>query len=74
MALLLGGKRMEIALVAAFFIGLIAGLINKGITINIVHKPVDNVDKPKAYNESLAKQLPADVQNYYKQTNGYNQF
>jgi hypothetical protein len=55
----------------AFALGLFAGLVSKGLTININHK-----DEPKqeGYNESMAKYLPPEVQNYYKSTNGNNKF
>jgi hypothetical protein len=58
------------ALLLAFVLGLGIGLVLKGINIHIVHK--EPVDKPKEYNESLAKMLPADVQAYYQSTNGQN--
>lgn len=48
-------------------------LLSKGITINIVHKPVETVDKPK-YNESLAGMLPPEVQEYYGNTQGQNKW
>jgi hypothetical protein len=56
-----------------FAFGLVSGLLFKGITINIIHKrDVDN--KPQEYNQSLAPLLPQQVQEYYKSTNGQNQF
>ena len=57
-----------------FGIGVILGLSQKGLTINIVHKSVGDVDKPKEYNKSMAGMLPAEVQNYYKETQGQNRF
>lgn len=53
---------------------LIPILIGKGITINIVHKSVDTVDKPVKYNESLVDMLPNEVKQYYHSTNGQNRF
>ena len=61
------------ALLLAFILGLIIGLVLKGINIHIIHKnDVDN--KPKEYNQSLAPLLPQQVQEYYKSTNGQNHF
>lgn len=54
----------------AFVLGLLVGLVLKGINIHIIHK--QPVDKPEKYNESLAHMLPAEVQQYYNSTNGQN--
>jgi hypothetical protein len=62
------------AILLAFVLGLIIGLVLKGININIVHKSVDSVGKPKEYNQSLAPLLPPEVQNYYNTTQGQNLF
>jgi hypothetical protein len=63
-----------IATLLIFILGLVSGLLFKGININIVHKSVDSVDKPKEYNQSLVSQLPPEVQNYYNTTQGQNKF
>ena len=60
------------AVLLAFVLGLIVGLVLKGINIHIIHK--QPVDKPKEYNQSLVKQLPPEVQNYYNTTQGQNLF
>jgi hypothetical protein len=62
------------AILLAFVLGLIIGLVLKGINVSIVHKSVDSVGKPKEYNQSLVSQLPPEVQNYYNTTQGQNQF
>jgi hypothetical protein len=75
MALLLGGMTMETMIFAlTIFLGFVLGYLSKGITINIVHKSVDNVDKPAKYNESMVDLLDNEVKNYYHQTNGKNHF
>jgi hypothetical protein len=76
MALLLGGMTMTIALffIVSALIGLVLGITQKGITINIVHKSVDTVDKPKEYNQSMVDLLDPEVKNYYHNTNGKNHF
>lgn len=48
------------------------GLLTKGINININHKEKDY--KQEGYNESMAKYLPPEVQNYYQSTKGQNRF
>lgn len=58
----------------AFMLGLLAGVVTKGININVVHKSVHTVDKPVQYNESMASALPPEVQEYYNTTNGFNRF
>lgn len=63
-----------IATITIFAFGLVAGLLFKGININIVHKSVGDVDKPKEYNKSMAGMLPAEVQKYYNETKGQNIF
>ncbi len=61
------------AILLAFVLGLIVGLVLKGVNIHIIHKQdVDN--KPKEYNQSLKTLLPQQVQEYYKSTNGQNNF
>jgi hypothetical protein len=60
-------------IIIAFVLGLLAGVIPKGIHIH-VHKPVETVDKPKEYNPSLSHLLPPEVKNYYHSTQGKNQF
>ena len=60
-----------ISLVLVFALGLIVGLLHKGIHIH-----VDKSDLPKkeGFNESMAGYLPPEVQNYYSQTKGQNLF
>jgi cytochrome bd-type quinol oxidase subunit 2 len=60
-----------IALIIAFALGLIVGLIHKGIHIHVNNS---NMPKQDGYNESLANLLPAEVQNYYQSTHGQNRF
>jgi hypothetical protein len=75
MALLLGGMTMETMIFAlTIFLGFVLGYLSKGITINIVHKSVDTVDKPKEYNQSMVDLLDPEVKNYYHNTNGKNHF
>lgn len=57
------------SLVLAFALGLIVGLIHKGIHIHVDKK---EQEPPKQYNQSLAGMLPKEVQQYYKSTNGQN--
>jgi hypothetical protein len=61
------------AVLLAFVLGLTVGLLLKGVNIHIIHKrDVDN--KPQEYNKSMVGLLPQQVQEYYKSTNGQNQF
>jgi hypothetical protein len=57
--------------------GGILGAMWKGINITITHKHAQpekpKEEKPK-YNESMVGYLPAEVQQYYQQTNGMNKF
>jgi hypothetical protein len=58
-------------IIVAFILGLLAGVIPKGIHIHINHKQ----DQTKVeYNESMAGMLPKEVQEYYHSTNGANKF
>ena len=56
----------------SFLCGYLAGVIQKGVEININHNKIP--DTPKEYNESLADMLPQETQQYYNQTNGQNLF
>jgi hypothetical protein len=56
----------------SFICGYVAGNLQKGIHVNINHN--QQPEAPTEYNESLANMLPADVQQYYKSTNGQNNF
>lgn len=57
--------------VLCVLLGLVAGIVTKGIHIHI-HK--EDTAKNEGYNESLAPLLPPEVQNYYNNTNGQNNF
>jgi hypothetical protein len=61
----------------ALCLGLVVGYFAKGINITITHKH-EQPEKPKEekpkYNESMVGYLPAEVQQYYQQTNGMNRF
>ena len=60
--------------IVAFVLGLLAGVIPKGIHIH-VHRDIPKPPpKDEKYNESLADLLPPEVQNYYNTTNGQNRF
>ena len=63
---------MEILI--AFVLGLIAGLVSKGITIS--HHHYEKIQKKEEikYNESMKHMLPNEVQEYYHKTNGMNKF
>jgi hypothetical protein len=61
-----------IALVLSFALGLIVGLIHKGIHITVNHK--QEPPKQEGYNQSLAHLLPAETRNYYESTHGQNQW
>jgi hypothetical protein len=60
-------------IIIAFVLGLLAGVIPKGIHIHI-HKPEQKKQEKEGYNESMAKHLPPEVQNYYQSTGGANKF
>jgi hypothetical protein len=55
-------------------LGVVVGCTTKGININITHKHEQPEPKKQEYNESMAKYLPAEVQQYYQQTKGMNKF
>jgi hypothetical protein len=58
--------------------GIGIGLLFKhGISINITHKheqPEPKKEEEQKYNPSMVGYLPAEVQQYYQQTNGQNRF
>jgi hypothetical protein len=58
----------------AFFLGLLAGVITKGIHIH--HHQVQEMKQSEAvkFNESLVNYLPNDVRQYYEENNGQNRF
>lgn len=56
---------------ASFIAGYVVGLVQKGIHVNINHK---EKEIPTTYNPSLATELPPEVQQYYHETKGFNQF
>lgn len=56
---------------SSILLGYVIGLVQKGITVNINHK---DTEIPKEYNKSLAGELPEEVQLYYNQTKGFNQY
>jgi hypothetical protein len=63
----------------ALCLGLLVGYFAKGITININHTHKHEQPEPKKeeepkYNPSMVGFLPAEVQQYYQQTNGQNIF
>jgi hypothetical protein len=67
------------AFAVVFAIGLIAGFFSKGINININHthkheQPEPKKEEEQKYNPSMVGYLPAEVQQYYQQTNGQNKF
>jgi hypothetical protein len=61
-----------IALVLSFALGLIVGLIHKGVHIHVHNS--NEQPKPEEYNPSLAHLLPAETRNYYESTKGQNQW
>ena len=61
------------AVIVAFVLGLLAGVIPKGIHIHI-HKPETKKLTKEEYNESMVKFLPSEVQQYYNITNGQNKY
>jgi cell division protein FtsN len=65
-------------IVGALCLGLLVGYFAKGITININHTHKHEQPEPKKeeqkYNPSMVGYLPAEVQQYYQQTNGQNRF
>ena len=68
-------RRDEMTIIIAFVLGLLAGVIPKGIHIH-VYKSAQQTKKKEneAYNESLAGYLQPEVQNYYQETQGFNRF
>jgi hypothetical protein len=63
----------------ALCLGLLVGYFAKGITININHthkheQPEPKKEEEQKYNPSMVGYLPAEVQQYYQQTNGQNRF
>ena len=62
------------ALLLALSLGLIAGLLVKGININITHKHEQPKQEKPTYNESLVDLLPNEVKQYYHDNSGQNRF
>ena len=56
-----------------FVLGLVSGLLFKGINISITHKQEQKPEKP-TYNESLVDLLPNNVKQYYHENNGQNRY
>jgi hypothetical protein len=70
---------IAIPLCAMFALGIIVGITFKGINININHthkheQPEPKKEEEQKYNPSMVGYLPAEVQQYYQQTNGQNKF
>ena len=61
-------------IIVAFILGLLAGAIPKGIHIHLHKEQTAHNPKKEGYNESMAKHLPSDVQQYYNSNNGFNKF
>lgn len=57
-----------------FICGLGVGFLSKGITISHHHYEKLTTPQKEGYNESMAKLLPNDVQEYYTSNNGFNKF
>lgn len=57
-----------------FVLGLVAGLLFKGINISITHKHEQPKQEAPKYNESLVDLLPNNVKQYYHENNGQNKF
>jgi hypothetical protein len=60
------------AILLAFVLGLIVGILHKGI--NITHKHEQPKQETLKYNESLVDLLPNEVKQYYHETNGQNRY
>jgi hypothetical protein len=61
------------AVLLAFAVGLLVGLLFKGINITITHKQ-EELPKKQEYNESLVDLLPNNVKQYYHDNLGRNNF
>jgi hypothetical protein len=60
-----------LTLVLTFALGLLVGVLSKGVKITIKHeKELPTYE----YNESLVEELPLDVQQYYQQNQGRNEW
>jgi len=58
--------------VITLFLGYVAGLLTKGIHINITNKQPDPVPQDEiVYNESTVGELPDEIKQYYDQTRGF---
>ena len=60
--------------VILFVLGLVSGLLFKGININITHKTEQKPQEAPKYNESLVDLLPNEVKQYYHENNGQNRY
>lgn len=57
---------------AMFFFGFIAGVLTKGININITKKePEPVIVENPVYNTSTEDSLPDEVRDYYEKTKGF---
>jgi cell division protein FtsN len=61
-------------LLTAFVLGLIVGLVLRGVNINITHKHEQPKQEKQEYNESLVDLLPSNVKQYYHENSGQNKF
>ena len=61
------------AVLLGTFLGLVVGLLFKGINITITHKQEKPTEAQK-YNESLVDLLPNNVKQYYHENNGQNRY
>ena len=56
------------------FLGLVSGMLVKGINVTITHKTEQKPQEAPKYNESLVDLLPNEVKQYYHSNNGQNKF
>jgi hypothetical protein len=60
-------------LLVSFALGIIVGVLTKGIKITIHHKQ-EKEETPIEYNPSSAKHLPKEMLDYAEQNQGYIKF
>lgn len=66
---------LSVTFLAMFFLGVVVGILTKGININITKKePVPVPQEEVIYNPSTANELPDEIKNYYDQNKGLNNF
>ena len=60
---------MEIAFLVGLFLGLAAGVLSRGIQVNINHREAQKHDKIE-YNDSVADQSNPEMVNWLDRNNG----